>query len=87
MATGSGRRAGPEVAAEFSLFLPSGTVMVLPIRSASDTVIEIELQSESRPIDAAVAPPHMWRPFRVQGPGKRLALREGQLPRHQSAKL
>jgi len=57
-----------EADAEFSLFLPSGTTMTLPIRSAIASDVTIELRSGQRLIDTAVAMPGLWRPFRIQVP-------------------
>jgi len=57
-----------EAGAEFSLFLPSGAITVLPIRSATGSVVTVELRIDSRPIDALVATPEMWRQFRIQVP-------------------
>ena len=57
-----------EGGAEFSLFLPSRATMVLPIRSATGAAVTVELRMDSRPIDVVVAPPDMWRQFRIQVP-------------------
>jgi len=57
-----------EAGAEFSLFLPSGAITVLPIRSATGSAVTVELSIDSRPIDALVATSDMWRQFRVQVP-------------------
>jgi hypothetical protein len=57
-----------EAGTEFSLFLPSGTTMVLPIRSAATTEVTVELRVDSRVIDAVVAQPGVWRSFHVQVP-------------------
>jgi hypothetical protein len=53
---------------EFSLFLPAGTAMVLPVRSATASAVTVELRVEARLIDAVIAPPDTWRQFRVQVP-------------------
>lgn len=52
----------------FSLFLPSGTMMVLPIRSAIDSDVTVELRLDSRIIDAVVAEAGAWRRFHVRVP-------------------
>ena len=57
-----------EAGAEFSLYLPSRAMMVLPIRSATGSALTVELRIDSRPINAVVAPPDMWRQFRIQVP-------------------
>ena len=57
-----------EAGAEFSLFLPSRTIMVLPVRSATGSAVTVELRIGSRPIDAIVAPADAWGQFRIQLP-------------------
>ena len=57
-----------EAGAEFSLFLPSSTIMVLPLRSATGSPVTFELRIDARPIDAVVASPDTWRHFRIQVP-------------------
>jgi hypothetical protein len=53
---------------EFSLFLPSRTIIVLPIRSVTESAVTVELRIGSRPIDAVVAPTGTWRQFRIHVP-------------------
>lgn len=53
---------------EFSLFLPSGRMMVLPMRSAVDSPVTAELRIDSHLIDAVAAPAGMWRAVRIQMP-------------------
>ena len=60
-----------EAGTEFSLFLPAEAAMTLPIRSAGGSPVTVELRIDSRPIDAVVAPPGMWRQVRVQLPESR----------------
>jgi len=57
-----------EGATEFSLFLPGGGLVVLPMRSASAQDVRVELSVESRVIDAVVAPAGTWREVRLQVP-------------------
>ncbi|MEO6223008.1 MAG: O-antigen ligase family protein [Vicinamibacterales bacterium] len=57
-----------DAGSSFSLFLPSGSLMVLPLRSATGTALTVELHIDSRPIDAVVAQPDGWREFRIQVP-------------------
>jgi O-antigen ligase len=57
-----------EAGAEFSLYLPSGALTVLPLRSAAGSAVTIELRIDARPINAVVAPADMWRQFRIQVP-------------------
>lgn len=57
-----------QAGAEFSIFLPSGTMMVLPMRSATESPVTAELRIDSRLIDAVEAPPDTWRAVRIQMP-------------------
>ena len=57
-----------EAGAQFSLFPPSRTIMVLPVRSATGSAVTVELRIDSRPIDAIVAPADTWGQFRIQLP-------------------
>lgn len=57
-----------EAGREFSLFLPSGTMMVLPMRSVVESPVTVELRVDSRLIDAVAAPPGTWRAVRIQMP-------------------
>ncbi len=57
-----------EAGTGFSLFLPSGSVMLLPVRSATGSAVTVELRIDARPIDAVTAQPGTWRNFRIQMP-------------------
>jgi hypothetical protein len=58
------RVAGPA----FSLFLPAGQTMVLPMRTSAPSPVTIHLSLNQRPIDAVVAEPEGWRQYRIHVP-------------------
>jgi hypothetical protein len=57
-----------EAGADFSLFLPSGSMVTLPMRSALPGDARIELKYADRRIDGALAPPDAWGQFRLRVP-------------------
>jgi O-antigen ligase len=57
-----------EAGADFSLFLPSGSMVTLPMRSALPGDARIELKYADRRIDGALAVPDVWGQFRLRVP-------------------
>ncbi len=57
-----------EAGTTFSLFLPSGTRLTLPLRSATSAALTVELWNATRLIDAAIVTADLWHPLRIQVP-------------------